>query len=285
MNTMLAIVGPTASGKSSLAMQVAERMNGEIICVDSQTIRRGLDIGTAKPTKADQKKIRHHLLDIIDPYEPFSAAEFKRRAEAAIDEIKNRNRLPILVGGTGLYMDAILYNFDFNDKADKAKRAELESKTITELQQILTEQGIDLPENAQNPRHLIRAIETQGQKSTNTVMRDGVLVVGLDPKEELPGRIEQRVRSMFAEGLVDEVHDIMKHYGQPPTSWDAIGYGMIVRQVSKHENDASIKIVIDAIVKQHRQYAKRQRVWFRRNKNISWFEQPDDALQYIQKQL
>lgn len=285
MNKILAIVGPTASGKSALAMRAAEEFHGEIICVDSQTIRKGLDIGTAKPSKQDQEKIPHHMLDIIEPYASFSAAEFKRRAEKIITDIQDRGKLPILVGGTGLYMDAIVYLYEFNKKADAKRRTELNAKTVPELQEILSSMGIALPVNSNNPRHLIRAIESRGHKPENTRMREDVLMVGIDPQGLLPKRIETRVNQMLGNGLIDEVNRICATYGNPPDSWDAIGYAMIVDSVQNNVGAHDINSVARAITMQHRKYAKRQRSWFRRNKNIMWFEQPDDALSFIQKQL
>lgn len=284
MSSIIAIVGPTASGKSSLAIQIAKRFDGEIVCVDSQTIRKGLDIGTAKASKDDQLSIPHHMLDIIEPYEKYSAAAFKRRAEKIIADIQKRGKLPILVGGTGLYMDAILFDFEFNEKADVELRSALNAKSVDELQQIIKEQGLPLPENKQNPRHLIRTIESGGQQRSNLVLRDDAIVIGIDPKQELHKRIQDRVEQMVESGLANEVQDVLKAYGPPPENWDAIGYAMIMKTFLSGQETSPQKIIEDIVI-QHRQYAKRQRAWFKRNKHIVWFEQSDDAVTYIEKQL
>ena len=191
--SILFIVGPTASGKSSLAMEVARRLNGEIICADSQTVRRGMDIGTAKSTKAERAEIAHHLLDVIDPYERFTVSDFQQLAELAVKEIKSRGKLPIVVGGTGLYIDALAYGFKLRADADMDNRKVLDQKSVEQLKEIINERGLELPENDQNPRHLIRVIETDGQKSEKGKLKEGAMFVGLDPgKEELKKRIEKR---------------------------------------------------------------------------------------------
>jgi len=160
---ILFIVGPTASGKSDLAMRIAKKFEGEIVCADSQTIRRDLDIGTAKPTASDQKEVVHHMLDIVDPYDKYSVAEFKQGAEKAIDAIIERDRLPIIVGGTGLYVDSLLYNFKFRGSSSEYSREELEKLSVKELQEIIKKGDLQIPKNDKNPRHLIRAIESEGQ--------------------------------------------------------------------------------------------------------------------------
>jgi tRNA dimethylallyltransferase len=159
---LIAIVGETASGKSALALDLAERYNGEIIAADSRTVYRGMDIGTAKPSVADRARVPHHLIDIADPDQSISAADFQRLAYKAIADIQAREKNAFLVGGTGLYIDAVLYNFKFHGPADLAERAKLEKLSVVELRQQLQDEGTPLPTNQNNPRHLVRQLETKG---------------------------------------------------------------------------------------------------------------------------
>ena len=159
---LIVITGPTASGKSALAMDIAKKYGGEIICADSRTVYKGMDIGTAKPTEQDQREVPHHLLDVVEPNQPFSAAEFKERANQAICDISARGKLPMLVGGTGLYIDAVLFDYHFGLPADPNRRSDLQAMSVEQLQHVCLEQGIHLPINVRNKRHLVRAIEIGG---------------------------------------------------------------------------------------------------------------------------
>jgi tRNA dimethylallyltransferase len=216
VGALLAIVGPTASGKTALAIELAQRHGGEIICADSRTIYRGLNIGTAKPTLAEQAAVPHHLLDILEPNQPYSAALFKQAAESAIAEIRARHHLPILVGGTGLYVDAVLYDYQFPAGASSSLRHELEQLPQTELVERL--QRLD-PEIAatidlRNPRRVIRALELVGQpRIAPRALPPTTYIIGLDPgMEELERRIATRTRQMLAAGLVDEVRGLTARY-------------------------------------------------------------------------
>jgi tRNA dimethylallyltransferase len=206
---LIAIIGPTASGKTALGLDVAERYGGEIICADSRTIYRGMNIGTAKPTAEEQKRVRHHLLDIRNPDETYSAAEFKRDAQATIADIRSRGKLPIIVGGTGLYVWAVLYDYQFPAGASNQLRRQLQTWPIEKLVRRLIE--VD-PERAgeidlMNPRRVIRAIETAGQpRSSQAQLLAGSLLVGLNPDmEKLEDRILARVEAMMMNGLIVEV--------------------------------------------------------------------------------
>lgn len=277
--TTIFIVGPTASGKSGLSMQVAKKFNGEIICADSQTIKIGLDIGTAKPSKADQQEIKHHLIDVVQPYDKFSVANFKELAEKAINEIKSKNKLPIIVGGSGLYVDALLYNFEFRPTVANIDREELNKKTVAQLRHMIKERGLNLPNNDLNPRHLIRTLESDGAVSQKGSIRQGSLVVGLSPdKNMLEQRIEDRINNMFADGLEDEVRGVVDNYGVAPSNFDAIGYLIVMRMLKGEITEDETK---ELLLIAHRQYAKRQRSWFRRNKDIAWFENAKDAFEHI----
>jgi tRNA dimethylallyltransferase len=169
---LVAVVGETASGKSSLALQLAQRFSGELICADSATVRRGMDIGTAKPTADERVLARHHLLDIVEPDDEFSVAQFKERADQAINEIASCGKVPILVGGTGLYIDSVLYDYQFRAVADPAERDRLNALSLQELQDAVTELDVDITGiDMHNPHRLIRLIETNGEDGTKQPLR------------------------------------------------------------------------------------------------------------------
>lgn len=277
---LVVIVGPTASGKSSVAMELARQFHGEIISADSRTIYRGMDIGTAKPSAHDQSEIPHHLLDVISPSEAFSAAEFKRRANIWIDDIAIRGRVPILVGGTGLYIDSVIYDYAFLPPPESHElREQLQALSVEELQSRLKSQGIPLPENNQNPRHLIRAIETNGAVAVKKGLRDNTLVIGIDrTKEELTSSIKSRIQSMVSLGLEAEVNLLVSKYG-----WDCPGLRAVGYQEWQHAN--SPKAACEEIKKNTLRYAKRQRTWFKRNPHITWIKKVTEARQLVQKFL
>lgn len=276
---LLVIVGQTATGKSALAMQLAERFGGEIISADSRTVYRGMDIGTAKPTTVDRAEVPHHLLDILEPDESFTAADFKQRAAAAIEDISAHGRLPILVGGTGLYADAVLYDYTFRSPADKRLRQELEHLSVPELQQRLLEQGIPLPNNPQNPRHLVRALETGGQQPKQADMRANTLVLGLHlEREELLDRIAGRVDAMLQAGLEQEAKDLSERYGFAVPPMQTIGYQ---EWAGYFKGVQSLEETRHLIIKNTLAYAKRQKTWFKRNKSVHWLSDRDKLQQSV----
>ncbi|MDB5181689.1 MAG: putative tRNA dimethylallyltransferase [Candidatus Saccharibacteria bacterium] len=267
-NPIVVIVGETASGKSALAMELAERFNGEIITADSRTVYKGMDIGTAKPSPEDRQHIRHHGLDLVEPSEQFTAADFKAYADAALIDISMRGKLPIIVGGTGLYVDAVLYDFQFNPLAAPAERARLQKLSIQELQAELREKSIALPANERNPRHLIRAIETGGRTADRGQLRPNTLILGLSPdREELSARIGQRVEHMIALGLEQEVLGLSRQYGWEVPAMLTIGY----REWKDYFNGLqTLPETERQIIKNTMSYAKRQRTWFKRNNSVQW---------------
>ena len=196
---LIVIAGPTASGKSGVAIEIAEQYGGEIIAADSRTIFKGMDIGTAKPSKADQARVPHWGLDIVTPGEAFSAADFKAYAVQKIAEIRSRGHLPILVGGTGLYIDAVIFDYEFGPAADPVLRAKLEEMTLEDLHKYCIQHNITLPENDKNKRYVIRAIEL---KSTSAKRLDqpinNCIIVGITTdRDELRKRINQRAEQLF----------------------------------------------------------------------------------------
>ena len=270
------IVGQTASGKSALAMKLAKQLNGEIVAADSQTIRRGLDIGTAKPTLEDQQAVPHHMIDIVDPYEPFNVAMFKQQAMAAIQDIQARGKQPLVVGGTGLYIDALFYDYAIDDGEQATD--DLDEKSVSELQAMIKAAGYDLPDNAQNPRHLIGVLRREGKSPKNQLPMTGAIMVGILRDEELlKTRIDQRVEAMFAGEFVDEVKAVIEKYGRPPKKMDAIGYPIALRYL---DGEVSLDEAKELFKRGDWQYARRQKAWFKRNEHIRWFTEVDAAFEY-----
>ncbi len=276
---LVVIVGPTASGKSALAMKIANKYNGEIIAADSRTVYRGMDIGTAKPTTEDRRRVRHHLLDVRNPDESFSAAEFKAMANAAVHDIEARGKLPILVGGTGLYIDAVIYNYQFGPAADETKRAALNKLSIEELQVLCRENNIDLPINSQNKRHLIRAVELGGLVKHKKRLREDIFVVGISTEREvLRKRIEKRAHEMIAAGVLEEVRSIGEGYRWSGEALKGNIY-RIFRPVV--EGTESVEAAIEEFVRSDMALAKRQMTWFKRNPAIHWSDDPADLLNQV----
>lgn len=265
---LLVIVGPTASGKSDLAMQVAKRYHGELICADSRTIYKGMDVGTAKPSRQDQLAVPHHLLDVVSPNQKFTAADFKRLALKAIDDISLRGYLPIVVGGTGLYIDSILFDYQFGSPADSIRRAELEAMNIEELQKYCRYNNIKLPINDKNKRHLIRAIELGGLPKVNWQLRSNTLVVGITTDNEiLKQRIQQRVEKMFTNNVMEETKQLAQQYGWNNEAMTSNVY-RIIRGVMGQEyglSEAQEKTASSDLA-----LTKRQLTWFKRNPFIIW---------------
>lgn len=274
------IVGPTASGKSAAGIALAKRINGEIICADSQTVRRGLNIGTAKPTAEDQAEVPHHLLNIIEPYDKFSVNQFKSLAKDAVKDIQSRDKIPIIVGGTGLYIDALFFDFEVeNLQKEDAYKAELEKLSVEQLQKIIEQKKFELPPNKDNPRHLIGTILRNGQIKQNKTPIKDALIFGLQPADdELKQRISNRVEQMFADGFVAEVEKIIKIYGRPTNRMDAIGYPIVIDYLDKK---ISLDEAKQLFINGHWQYARKQKSWFKRNLNIKWFQDADSALAFF----
>jgi len=215
---LIVIVGPTASGKTKLAIEIAKQFDGEIIAADSRTVYKDLDIGTAKPSREEQQGVPHFGLDLVAPGEPFSAADFKKYAEQKIAEIRARGHVPMLVGGTGLYVDGVIFDYQFGAQADMLERQKYNDLSIEALQQILTEKHIELPGNKNNRRHLVRALEQGGinqQRSRRPI--DNTYIIGIEtPAKLLRQRIEERATQLFSAGMVEEAQKMGQKYG-----WDS----------------------------------------------------------------
>lgn len=273
---LIVVVGPTASGKSALAMRIAQQHDGEIIAADSRTVYRGMDIGTAKPTAEDQQLVPHHLVDVRDPDESFSAAAFKKMAEEAIADIHRRGKLPVMVGGTGLYVDAVIFDYQFGPVADEAERARLNALSVEELQAVCREKNIDLPINNQNKRHLVRAIELGGLKSHKKQLRDDTLVVGIaTDRDVLRERIMQRAAEMVATGVVGEVALMGARYQWKGEAMKGNIYRVFRGVV---EGEKSVEEATEEFVRSDMALAKRQMTWFKRNPSIVWSASPEELL-------
>lgn len=276
---VIAIVGETASGKSRLALRLAQLFNGEIICADSRTIYRGMDIGTAKPSRDDQAKVPHHLIDVVDPDERFTAAQFQALAQQAIADITVRGRLPFLVGGTGLYVNSVLFDFGFAGEADPAVRARLEQFSTPDLQRMLLARGHALPQNEQNRRHLIRALETNGLRPAAKSLRSNTLILGTKvTREKLRMNIEVRLAAMLAAGFVAEAKCLSEKYG-----WQAPGLQTANYQALRSyiQGELSFESAKERCVFADLHLAKRQRTWFRRNKSIQWLEDQEHSVDIL----
>lgn len=282
----LYLAGPTASGKSAVALALAEQLGGEIVSVDSMQVYRGLDVGTAKPGPADRTRVPHHLLDVVDPDQPFSAAEFVRLARAAVAEIERRGRVPILCGGTGLYFKAWLEGLGEAPAPDPALRAVLEA---TPLPALLEELRVGDPEtfariDRANPRRVVRAVEvlrlTGRPWSTQRAAWEtppagrcspDVVVFGLRRSPaDLRARIEARVEAMFAAGLVEETRGLLERgLARHRTALQALGY----RQVVEHlQGQRGLAETIALVKRKTWQFARRQLTWFRHQLPMRWLD-------------
>ncbi|MEK7614988.1 MAG: tRNA (adenosine(37)-N6)-dimethylallyltransferase MiaA [Patescibacteria group bacterium] len=306
---LISICGPTASGKTGLGIEIAQRFNGEVISVDSRQIYREMNIGTAKvagdPIETGGtlrqmiegakpvivEGVSHWGIDLVDPDTDYSVAEFKEYAEKKIAEIVRRGHVPILVGGTGLWLHALIDNYDLTQTpADPVLRAELEQKTVGDLFAEL--KRID-PEGAEiidrdNKRRLVRAVEVTrltgkpfSQQQTKGIPKYDVLQIGLSvDREVLNERINTRVDEMIANGLVNEVRALEKKYGSKIDSMSGIGY----RQICWFfEGKMSLVSAIQEIKQATRQYAKRQMTWFKRDSRIQWVQSKEEVTPLVDK--
>jgi len=285
MAPLIVIVGETASGKSALALELAKRFNGEIIAADSWTVYREFDIGTAKPSPEEQKQIKHHLIDIIGAEQGFNAALFQELANKAIRDIHSRGKLPILVGGTVLYVDSILFNFGFLPVVDAVERAARNAKSLEELLTEARARGIDLTGiDTRNKRRVIRALEGRGQRPTASKMRTNTLILGIrTPREQLRERVAKRVNGMLEQGLEEEVKKLAKRYGWDVEPMKGIGYREFKDYFEGRQTLEEVKEHIISSTVQN--LAKRQRAWFKRNKSIHWLDNNEQAFSLVEEFL
>jgi tRNA dimethylallyltransferase len=271
---LIVIAGPTASGKSSLAVELAQQFNGEIICADSRTIYRGMDIGTAKPSNADRALVPHWGLDLIDPGEYFSVADFKAFALQKIAEIRARGHVPFLVGGTGLYIDSVVFDYVFGPAVDESLREQLNSMTIQELYDYCNKNNVVLPENEKNKRYVIRAIESTGSPLDRrlTPIEDTIIVGIATDRDVLRERITERAEQLFEDGVVGEAKKLGDKYGWNSEAMTSNIYPLVHKYV---QNELTYDELKERFIIADWQLAKRQLTWLRRNSFVQWVSLSD----------
>ena len=266
---LIVIIGPTASGKTSLAIRLAKKYRGEIICADSRTVYRGMNIGTAKPSLEEQQGVSHWGLDLVNPGDSFSVSQFKDYACQKIKEVRSRGNIPFLVGGTGLYIDSVIFDFQFGAKYSKEKRANLQEMTISELRQYCANHDVVLPENSKNKRYLVRAIERADEKPSGLeAPLNNTIVVGITTdKQLLKQRITDRAKKMFKDGVVEETIGLVNNTGWCNEAMTGNVYPIIKKLIEKEidEGQAIQEFIVSDV-----NLVKRQLTWFRRNPFIEW---------------
>ena len=286
---VIIITGPTASGKTSLSIELAKKINGEIICADSMQVYKQMNIGTAKPTLDEMKGIKHYMLDVVNPDEDFNVAKYKELAEKCIDEILNKDKVPILVGGTGLYIESLIKNIKFS-------KTNIDNDYRNKLTKLAQEKGNEYIYNMlkeidplsckrihlNDTKRIIRALEvyrqtgktiTQHNEESLQEIKYQYILFGIDmDREILYDRINRRVDIMLEEGLIEEVKNIYNSYKCFPTSMQGLGYKEVVEYL---ENKISYEEMIEKLKMETRRYAKRQLTWFRRYKDMIWLNKED----------
>ena len=308
------LLGPTGSGKTALSLQLGERFGGEIVSCDSVAVYRGMDLGTAKPTKEERARLPHHLIDVADPDQPFTAGEYSRQARAALREIAGRGRLPIVTGGTGLYLRALTEGLFAGPERHEELRVRLQRSRERYgegwLHRLLRrlDPASAARIHANDAAKLIRAIEVclevrrplsevleNQEKARDPLTGFRLLRIGLNPprqalppREGLYDRLNRRCAAMFAAGIVEETRGLLERYG-PVKALDSLGYRQGLAVLA---GTLSIEAAIKAAQQGHRNYAKRQMTWFRREPGVHWIEgfgdEPEvlrEAIELVQKNL
>lgn len=291
---VLIIVGPTASGKTALSLLLAKKFGGEIISADSRQVYRQMNIGTAKATLTERRAVRHHLIDIKNPNQNYSLAQFKKDALRAINDIVSRYKLPIVVGGTAQYIYALVDNWQIPAvRENKKLRAKVERDIAEQGLPAVYKKLLDLdPEAAyvvdpKNPRRVIRALEVAlatGRPFTTQRRADpplfDFLIVGLKlSPEELKRRIARRTRQMIKAGLVEETRKLIKRYSLNQKVFDTIGYREIIQHL---HSELTLEQAIQQIIINTRRFARRQMQWFKRDKRIQWVRNGKEAKKLTQ---
>ena len=288
---VIVICGPTASGKTKLSIEVAKLVNGEIVSADSMQIYKDMTIGTAKPTTEEMQGIKHYLIDFVSPDKRYSVAEYKNDATNAIEEIISKGKTPIVVGGTGLYVNSLIYEIEYPS-------VELDMNYRKKLEEIAEKEGLDrlyemamkvdklaMKKISQNDKKRIcRVLEiyhATGKTKTQIEIESRAnepkydyLVFGINmDREKLYDRINKRVDIMIEDGLIDEVKEVLNKYDDFPTAMQGLGYKEVVEYIN---GDTTKEEMIEKIKMETRRYAKRQLTWFRRYDNITWIDGLDD---------
>lgn len=266
---MLVIAGPTASGKSELAIKLAKKLNGEIIAADSRTVYKGMDIGTAKPTPQQRRAVKHYCLDIAEPDHKVTVADFIEHAKKDIEQIRTKGKLPIIVGGSGLFIDSLVYDYSFT-KPNQDLRNKYEPMNIEQLQQEIIKQGLTMPLNKRNKRHLVATLERQGYIGSKKGLPKGTKYICINPpKHELITRIEARADIMFNAGAIEEATKLYDKYGRGLNAFNGGIYKLIPQYLDGRLTLSDLK---SEFINSDKKLAKKQLTWFRRNNDIVWFE-------------
>lgn len=298
---VIVIVGPTASGKTALSIELAKKIDGEIISCDSMQIYKDMNIGSAKPTIEEMQGIKHYMIDIAEPTERFSVAEYKKRSEEAIEKILQKGKVPIIVGGTGLYANSLIYNIEYNEimldeeyRKNLMKIAETEDGLATLYEKARSIDPVAMEKISSNDKkRIIRVLEIKhstGKNKTELELESRknevkyeykVFAINM-PREILYDRINKRVDIMIENGLIDEVENIIEKYKEFPTAMQAIGYKEIVMYL---KGELTKQEAIEKIKQESRRYAKRQITWFKKIEDIKWIDglkDKDENIKFIQ---
>lgn len=281
------IGGPTASGKSKLAVELAKKVNGEIISADSMQIYKEMNIGTAKVNKEEMQGVQHYLVDFVSPDERYSVSNFKKDAEKAIEKILEKGKTPVVVGGTGLYIDSLIYGIEFqNEEVDLEYREKLNKIADEKGLESLYKKAQEIDPEAMKKisindrKRIIRVLEIyhktgktkteqELQSRKNEVKYEYKVFAITMNREKLYERIEKRIDFMIEQGLIEEVKQILEKYHTFPTAMQGLGYKEVVEYL---EGSCTKEEMIEKIKKETRHYAKRQLTWFRKNKEIIWLD-------------
>lgn len=283
---VIVICGPTASGKTSLSISLAKKINGEIVSCDSMQIYKEMDIGSAKPTVEEMQEIKHYLVDFVSPEKRYSVSEYKEDASKAIEEIINKGKTPIIVGGTGLYLNSLIYNIQYNEmEVDLNYRRELEKEAEEYGLEVLYNRAKEIdPEamekvSANDKKRITRVLEiynatgrnkTELEKKSRKEVPYNYLIFGINMERSiLYDRINKRVDIMLEQGLIEEVKNLINKYSNMPTAMQGLGYKEVKEFL---DGNISKEKMIEKIKMETRRYAKRQITWFKRIENIIWLD-------------
>ncbi|MEE0865435.1 MAG: tRNA (adenosine(37)-N6)-dimethylallyltransferase MiaA [Clostridia bacterium] len=294
---VIVICGPTASGKTALSIELAKQINGEIISADSMQIYKDMNIGTAKPTKEEMQGVKHYLIDFVSPDERYSVADYKQEAKKAIRKILKKGKVPIVVGGTGLYVDSLIYEIEYpNMEFDEEYREKLEKEVEENGLEGLYEKAKEIDNEAikkiskNDKKRILRILEiyhATGKNKTDQEKESRKKEIEFDYKvyalkwdrEKLYERINKRVDIMLEQGLIEEVKKVYEKYNEFPTAMQGLGYKEVVEYL---ENNITKEEMIEKIKQETRRYAKRQITWFRKNKQTIWLNAEDKIQNNIQ---
>ena len=283
---VIVICGPTASGKTSLSISLAKKINGEIVSCDSMQIYKEMDIGSAKPTVEEMQEIKHYLVDFVSPEKRYSVSEYKEDASKAIEEIINKGKTPIIVGGTGLYLNSLIYNIQYNEmEVDLNYRRELEKEAEEYGLEVLYNRAKEIDpeamekESANDKKRITRVLEiynatgrnkTELEKKSRKEVPYNYLIFGINMERSiLYDRINKRVDIMLEQGLIEEVKNLINKYSNMPTAMQGLGYKEVKEFL---DGNISKEEMIEKIKMETRRYAKRQITWFKRIENIIWLD-------------